>query len=210
VAGGPAVLELIERMPKDERPDVLAVYDAWWPDLVPRFGQKLFEVTIDDNVICGDRTKSVYRADWSLLEDRRTVDGLDRVDVGDLVDERDHAFEIPGPHAGYVIGVVGRVDDGSLRFDAGRIVPEGGEARFVVRSAASGEVRLQIVDDGAPFDLALRTPQGEREVHVGEGASGVFRTTVVEHLRLSAGDRVSMHVVKGPLRLFALGVASPR
>lgn len=205
VAGGPAVLELVERLPPSERPDVLAVYDAWWPDLVPRFGHRMFDVRIDDNVICGDATKSVYRADWSLLEDRGAIDALDRLDVGDLVDERDHRLAIPGPHAGYVIGAVATDERGRSVFDAGRIVAEGGEVRFVLAGRFDrGAHTLALVDDGRAAEVDLATDGASRALSIPEIAPGRFRATRVGLADLGPGSTIVVYPRRGVLRLFSV------
>src|SRR5690606_10381861 len=105
VAGVPAVIELVERLPPARRPAWLVVYPGWWPGLVDVFGRRVDAVRIDDNVICAAAEKVVYAADWSPLEQRA---GLD---VGDLVDER--AFGHDGAGA-----IVARLDRGLC--DAGR------------------------------------------------------------------------------------------
>ena len=86
--------------------------------------------------------------------------------MADLVDERAHGYEAPGPHGGWVVGRVLALPDGAPRFDAGRIVPEGrresfairrrrassGEAALVLRTdgGAEGSVRVTVERDGAP------------------------------------------------------------
>ncbi len=41
VHGLPATLELIERIPKDDRPDVLAIFPTWWGILPVWFGEEV-------------------------------------------------------------------------------------------------------------------------------------------------------------------------
>ena len=97
-----ATLELIERMPAAERPDYLAVYRSWWGELPEMFGQPLYDVAIEGNVICGDSTKSVYRADWWALgrgDDPQSVDSahvMQTIDFADLVSERAREYEPVG------------------------------------------------------------------------------------------------------------------
>ncbi|HEY3592926.1 MAG TPA: hypothetical protein VGL13_03600, partial [Polyangiaceae bacterium] len=67
VHGLGATLELIERLPTAERPDYFAIYPSWWGDLPNWFGERLAEVPVYGNVICGGSEKVVYRADWHGL-----------------------------------------------------------------------------------------------------------------------------------------------
>ncbi len=63
-----AVLELMEHLPDDARPDVMAIYPSWWDELPTSFGREEHEVTAPGNVICGASTKVVYRANWLALD----------------------------------------------------------------------------------------------------------------------------------------------
>ncbi len=215
VQGGPAVIELIERLEPSERPDLLAVYDSWWLDLVPRFGKPLFSVTIEDNVICGDKTKSVYSADWTLLEDRSLHHPLDRIDVADLVDEAQHAFAIDGQRAGFVVGDVLVDASGFPRFDAGRIIPEGGVARFVLRGrfpqarrtltlttdgGHAGEILVAVRNAGLLVDsatLALPDVSRGQWSEIGFSLDG-----------LGAGSEIEITAKRGVLRCYAVAIES--
>jgi hypothetical protein len=149
VHGVPAVLELIERLAPTERPDVLAIYPSWWPGLAGEFGSRLDAVSLAHNVICGDREKVLYAADWSSLApaSEQRPGAVDALDVGDLVDERAHGYTMPAPEGGWVIGSKRLDARGNLRFDAGRILPAGRADSFTVRpDVARG-----------PATLALRT-----------------------------------------------------
>jgi len=52
------------------RPDYVAVFPAWYPSRFFRqsLGAEVFRVTLEDNLICGDRTLVVYRPVWSGQE----------------------------------------------------------------------------------------------------------------------------------------------
>src|SRR5262249_15049823 len=108
VNGVPAVVELIERLPASERPDVLALYPSWWRGLADVFGRRVDAVKIADNVICAADEKVIYAADWSALADAAEAreGAVDELDTGDLVSEREHAYEVPAPRGGWVIGAV--------------------------------------------------------------------------------------------------------
>ena len=56
--GDAATVELIERLPKEDRPDWMAVYPGWWGTLVDRFGTRVDSVRIRDTFICAAREKS--------------------------------------------------------------------------------------------------------------------------------------------------------
>jgi hypothetical protein len=206
VAGTPAVIELIERMPPEERPDILAIYDSWWPGVGSTFGERMFDVHLDDNVICGDPTKSVYRAEWSLLEDRRGT-FEDRLDIGDIVDEREHAYAMPHPHAGYVIASILEDPHGQKRYDAGRLIPQGMNESFVVRgNFARGERVLVIRTDDKESRQILVTVAGEAtpfpaSLEASDGIKWSETRVVIE--KLGPGDRVSVRAEDGALRSFA-------
>lgn len=150
VHGIPAVIELIERLPESDRPDVLAIYPTWWSDIVNGpFAKERFTVHIEDNVICASPDKVVYSADWSTLSRANEVrrGTSDELDIGDLISERAHGYSFPRPRGGWVIGTTLKDADGNLRYDAGRIIPEGQSERFI----------LQLSGQSRPAMLVLRT-----------------------------------------------------
>lgn len=215
VHGVPAVIELVERLPAADRPTLLAVYPSWWPDLVERFGTRRFDVTIDDNVICGAPDKVVYAADWSALEPPGFIarPALVDLDVADLVDERLHALSFPRPHGGWVIGRSARDEGGALRYDAGRIIPEGRPLSFAwPRGAVSGGVELiGRTDEGAALVLVVAASssghvRATSEIALPERPLGAW----YEHRsRLSvppSTDRIEIVPRGGPYRSFHLWV----
>jgi hypothetical protein len=213
VHGVPAVVELIERLSPAERPDVLALYPSWWPGLADVFGQRVDGVRIADNVICGDDEKVIYLADWSALAPPNEVreGAIDAVDVADLVDERAHAYEAPAPRGGWVIGRVLPLADGTPRFDAGRIVPEGRAESFALRAQAfegatalvlrtdgggEGALRVTVEREGAVVAvrdalIAARPDDRWQEIHIALGARSWHD-----------GDRVRIFAARGALRDF--------
>ncbi len=168
VHGLGASLELIERMPPNERPDVMALYPTWWADLPIQFGKPIAEFPVFGNVICGGRDKVLYLADWSSM--RRDSKPLslnageavvDEVDVADLVSERAHRYVFPHPSNGFVDYRI--LPSGGDRrrdlFDAGRWIRSGSSeqmefqapkatARIVVRSAPVARARIEVRVDG--------------------------------------------------------------
>jgi hypothetical protein len=206
VHGIPCVIELIARLPHDERPDVLAIYDSWWPGVGERFGHRWFSVKIDDNVICGADEKVVYRADWRLLEDRgepfATV--LDRIDVGDLVDERNHRLEFTRPRGGYVVEAVRLDERGIERWDAGRLLAAGQELSFDLVLAADAEhptlvvmsdERISLVASMGGDSIPLEGTPGE--------AAGRWLAARARLGKAKKGDRVRL-VAGRSARIFSI------
>jgi hypothetical protein len=169
VHGVPAVVELIERLPPLERPDVLALYPSWWRGLADIFGRQVDAVRIADNVICAADEKVIYEADWSALAPpgEARPGAIDEIDVGDLIEERAHRYELPAPRGGWVIGAVLEAQ-GRPRFDAGRIIPEGRREAFEVRAAAArgpardrwSEIEAPLADVGGGDRVAIFAMRG--------------------------------------------------
>jgi hypothetical protein len=164
-----ATLELIERIPPTDRPDIFAIYPSWWGDLPTWFGRRLTEVPVRGNVICGGSEKVIYRADWHAL---RTAGGgaskpqtlaageevVDELDVADLVSEREHDYSFPHPSAGFVDAKV-LPDPNDPRedlFDAGRRIPAARSEQFRVRLVPGKSTRL----------VARTAPEHEIDVRV--------------------------------------------
>jgi hypothetical protein len=205
VHGIPAVFELIERLPPERRPDTLALYDSWWPGVGERFGERWFSVRIEDNVICGADEKVVYRADWQLLEDRSemTRGALDRLDVADLVDERDHAVTFTRPRGGYVVDAVLLDANGRRRWDAGRLLAEGQSFAFELRHETRVErARLSITTDRhAAFEVRIGGATLEPEAVPGSAEGWI--ALAVPLPAASPGERVTVVARAGGLRIFA-------
>jgi hypothetical protein len=178
VHGLGASIELLERMPARDRPDVMAIYPSWWGELPTLFGTRIDEVPVLGNVICGGSEKVLYRADWSALDPegaprslRRGEGVVDELDVADLVNEKEHGYAFPHPQAGFVdFRVLSDPADRSRDlFDAGRVIPEGrtetarvlapeGRGRLVVRTAAAQPAKVEVRADGAPIGRLEITP----------------------------------------------------
>jgi hypothetical protein len=142
-----ASLELIERMPSQDRPDVMAIYPSWWGSLPGIFGRRFTEVVVTGNVICGGASKVLYRADWSALEGSNRPRSLqrgevvvDELDVADLVSERDHDYGSSLPRPGFVDFRVlaDPAEPQAELFDAGRSIPAGQRERARLRMPARG------------------------------------------------------------------------
>ncbi|WP_232379357.1 hypothetical protein [Polyangium fumosum] len=168
VNGLGATIELLERIPPEDRPDHMAIYPSWWGDLPGLFGRRLVGVPVVGNVICGGAEKVIYKADWSALDrngwPRTQREGervIDELDVGDLVNEKAHGYNFPRPGMGFVVHRVLPEPGQRLRdlFDAGRIVPHGEPeralmnaprrgGRLVVRTVAGRQVAAEVRADG--------------------------------------------------------------
>ena len=147
VHGLGASLELLERLKPSERPDVMAIYPSWWGDLPTLFGERLTQVPVVGNVICGGAEKVIYRADWSTFDgtpEPRVMEPdellVDELDVADLVSEKAHRYVFPTPAMGFVDFRV--LADPTLPtrdlFDAGRVIPPGHSEIAVMRAPRSG------------------------------------------------------------------------
>ncbi len=192
VNGLPATLELIERMPKDERPDVLAIFPTWWGVLPVWFSKEVMaRFPVEGNVICGGYEDVIYKADWSRLgtgESPRAPKGgrvVDALDVADLVSERNHHYVMPTPAGGWTDMKI-LPDPANARddlFDAGRRFGPGLSERFtlhtafpnlrawlVIRTAPEKSARVHVKINGeetAILDLAPRDGWDERVIELG-------------------------------------------
>ncbi len=160
-----AAIELLERMPPDQRPDLFAIYPGWWGTFPLWFGDVIAEVPVTGNVICAGPAKVLYRPRWASLEGSGTPFRLlpgervvATVDVADLVSENEQ---------GYSLDAIGFIDMKLLPdprqpsrdvWDAGRVTPEGKSHRFRLSgfvAGRSGRLLLRV----AP------TQRAELEVH---------------------------------------------
>ena len=73
-----AAIELIERMPLAERPDLMAIYPHWWDALPLWFGDPVpgGVVSVRGNVVCAGTNKVLYRPSWRVLADSGRPFGL--------------------------------------------------------------------------------------------------------------------------------------
>ncbi|HEY3236663.1 MAG TPA: hypothetical protein VGJ84_18230 [Polyangiaceae bacterium] len=156
--GVAASIELIERIPAHDRPDLFAIYPGWWENLPLWFGERIGEVPVRGNVICAGPSKVLYQADWSSLQGSGRPSELtpnervaDELDILDLVSEREHRYrsspvrELPA--------VMKRLPDRARRnaafWDGGRSLARGASASFVMCGLAPpGPVRLVIRSAG--------------------------------------------------------------
>ncbi|MBX3229361.1 MAG: hypothetical protein KIT84_17925 [Labilithrix sp.] len=169
VHGLPATLELLERIPKADRPDVLAIFPTWWGVLPVWFADDLLRrFPVEGNVICGGYEQNVYRANWSLLNtgdhmrwESRPRDGTwegrlqekpkTEVDVGDLVSERQNGYRFDRPQNGWTDMRIlpDPADPQKDMFDAGRRIAVGKSESFDARGLVLGK----------PFHVVVRIAQ---------------------------------------------------
>jgi hypothetical protein len=163
-----AAIELIERIPSAERPDLLAIYPGWWSDFPLWFGTRVAEVPVRGNVICGGASKVLYRPRWEPLDHSGVPFSLqpgerilDSVDQADLVSEHEHSYTLSEKNIGFVFMKL-LENPGRPRedlWDAARIVPPGVSESFHL-SHLEPEKPLILVLRSAPtalteFDVAV-------------------------------------------------------
>lgn len=178
VHGLPASIELIERMPKSDRPDVLAIFPTWWGVLPTWFSSgQLLRFPVEGNVICGGYEQNVYRADWHLLgtgEPMRLAppEGAQirmEIDVADLVSEKENGYAFDRPANGWTdMRILPDPSDPTRdMFDAGRRIAVGRGEHFELRD----------VDANAATYLVVRSaPESATNVRVrvdGEDAGAI-------------------------------------
>jgi hypothetical protein len=207
-----AVVELIERLPAHERPDLMALYPGWWPGVADVFGERIDAVRIDDNVICAAEEKVILRADWSTLAPPGLASAaIDRLDVADLVSERAHGFRLPAVGAGYVVAATLELPDGTRRWDAGRTVPASRSLSFrLADSVPNGPAVLQLRIDDGPTRPRLRVEvrrEGRAVASVWlrppPAQPGKWRSVTTSLTQARAGDRVFVTPEDGEIRVFA-------
>jgi hypothetical protein len=208
VHGLPAVVELIERLPAEDRPDVMALYPSWWGGVADVFGHKLDAVRIEDNVICGADEKVIYGADWSALaaHDAHLPGQIDELDVADMVSERAHDYRFPAPHGGWIVANTLRDGRGQARYDAGRIIPAGKWERYrLPAELLAGRATLRLRSDSAS-ELTVRLVRGgvveERTLSVVAGGNGAWLHADLPFTDVRPGDELELGSERGAWRSF--------
>lgn len=219
VQGMPATIELIERMPAYDRPELLAIFPTWWGSFPTWFGPEVVRrFPVEGNVICGGYEHVVYRADWHVLGTGSQPRGFDKglevrdeVDVGDLVSEKKHDYVFTRPQNGWTDMKI-LPDPWNERrdmFDGGRRIGAGKSERFMIRrailgrkgtllfrTAPDGKSKMRVVLDGQELASESFVPHNgwvERLVEVPkERVRGENLT--VEVFSEGPGDWVDYHV----------------
>ena len=174
VNGLPSTIELMEYMPPEERPDVLAIYPSWWGTLPTFFSDAvLARFPVEGNVICGGYEDVVYRADWHLLntgnDPREAPQGeaiKDEVDPADVLSERRHAYTFAHGNNGWTEMKVlsdpadAQKDllDGGRRFEAGKT------ERFVLRKLTAREAAHLVIRSAPESATTVRVLVGGAEI----------------------------------------------
>jgi len=196
-----AAVELIERIPSAERPDLLAIYPGWWSDFPLWFGTRVGEVPVRGNVICGGASKVLYRPRWEPL-DRSGVPYslgvgervLDSLDQADLVSEKEHDYALSVKHIGFVFMKLlpNPARPREDLWDAARIVPPGVSESFrlqhlapsraltlVLRSAPTAKTEFDVLSSGKVLGHVRLTPNdGWVETRVTLPAPGAAEVTL--------------------------------
>jgi len=218
VNGLAASIELIERMPEDDRPDVLAIYPSWWGTLPTWFSSDVIaRVPAPGNVICGGYEDVLYRADWRVLNTgdlpRVAVGELrDAIDLADLVSEREHAYSCSRGSGWTDMKILPDLaDERNDVFDGARIVYANGTERFTLshlaprtpaklalRFAPAGAARFRVrvvtnaaASDVASVELAPRDGWDERVVAL--PAENVDASTTIEIANDGPGELALFH-----------------
>ncbi len=203
VSGEASIVELIERIPPAARPTHLALYPNWFGVITSRFGRELAKLTLSENVICAGTTKSLYLADWSTLSDGPQGPSphlIDELDTADVLDEDAHAYLSPAPFGGWTTHDVLADETAAMRFDGGRIIPEGKRESFVVRRGFGGPVVLRVRIDAAASAIAVTTKHGRAELSLDPSRPGTWRYGSVHLAQVEAGDSITFEAVGGAYR----------
>ena len=179
--GVASAIELIERIPAEDRPDLLALYPAWWDAFPLWFGQRITEIPVQENVICGGPSKVLYAADWRPLQLSSIPFGLkptervvDVLDLADLISEEEHSYALSKPRVGHVrmkmlahperantaLWDAGRVVDGGVSesFNLGGLDPSKA-ARLLVRAAPAQPATFAVLVSGHRVGEIKMLPQ---------------------------------------------------
>lgn len=205
--GAAGVWETLEHLPRDQRPDVLALYSNWFepPFLTPHrlvHAQRIFRPSIVSGNPLG-----VYLADWSLAgrgDLPRDPDILEflgdrillaNVDVADVTSEEaaDYRFGILDGAYQSSLELLSEGAAGNI-MEGGRIV-SGWEA-FTVRGTHARDELVLVSRSNGPFRIRVETngtPQGIWRQDAGK--SGVWQESrFVIQLGPDAGDSVRIRL----------------
>jgi hypothetical protein len=215
-----STIELMEHVPPQDRPDVLAIYPSWWGILPTWFGGPVIgRFPAEGNVICGGYEDVLYRADWQLLgtgEAPRVLKQIaaahpgvavrDQVDVADLLSEADHDYRFDAPASGFTDMKIlpDPVDDTSDMLDGGRIVRAGNRERMRIGKLLARRPAWIIVRS-APVnatDLVVRVDEHDVDtIHWTAGQGWVEASVEIPEDRVAPELRVEL-VNQGPEEFF--------
>ena len=218
VHGLPATLELIERIPDADKPDVLAIFPTWWGVLPVWFASDVMDrFPVEGNVICGGYEHVVYRADWHILGtgDRiRSIPAGDslvraQLDVADLVSEQRAGYAFDRPANGWTDMRIlpDPLDPKQDLFDAGRRIAvtrrehfvargltPGMPAHLVVRVAPESKTHVRVTINGqATTGFDFERTDSWTEAPLAIPAALVTEAMVIELTNEGPGDFVDFH-----------------
>jgi len=168
-----AAIELIEYMPRGDRPDVMALYPSWWSNFVLWFGHRIHEFPVRGNVICGGASKVIYAPRWKPIDESGQPIGdpenqrlIDAVDVADVISEKAHKVSWNRKAQGYVNMKILPEAKGSRKdlWDAGRLLStqmtldfemtdfDGKPATLLIRVAPAQPATLEVQLEGEAID----------------------------------------------------------
>jgi hypothetical protein len=210
-----AAVELIEHMPAKERPDVIATYPSWWGNFVLWFGDRIGEVPVRGNVICGGPAQVIYRPDWSPLRGSATPSRLtpgehvvDELDVADIISEKQHGYALSKKNVGFIhMKILPDPEKPSKPlWDAGRTVgavaqsfalrglAPGHELVLLFRVAPAEPAAFAVVVDGKRVAVVHLLPQDAwQQPKITVPADRVQRTLQV-HLVPVQGEYILYHL----------------
>jgi hypothetical protein len=138
---------------------------------------------------------------------------LDALDTADVVSEAEHAYVSPAPLGGWTLFDVRRDDRGTMRFDAGRITPEGQSERFVASRGTRGPATLRVRTDGEACAVDVSVGGGE-PVPLGEPDSQDrtrWASRAAEIARgIEPGEAIVLSARRGTLRDFHVWMVPQR
>lgn len=218
VHGLAATVELVERIPDKERPDVLAIFPTWFGQLPLWFSSEVLKrFPVEGNVICGGYEAIVYRADWHVLGTGSQLRFMPKgtrklraeVDVGDLVSEQRNEYTFSRPANGWTeMRILPDPTDTRIdMFDAGRRIAVGSRESFVVhslstntsyhlvvRTAPEGKTRVRVFVNGRPNGaLELERTAGWIEPSIAIDPSNIGTDSRIELVNDGPGDFVDFH-----------------
>lgn len=206
-----AAIELLEHLPREQRPDIMALYPHWWPTLVLWFGRFETEFNVRGNVICGGASKVIYSPVWTPLEQSGLPFSLgpgevlkDEIDVADLISEKEHALSWNLEAQGYVdmkMLTNPKHPEKDL-WDAGRLLSSQMTLTFTLKQPA--ETLLLRVAPAQPAKVAL---DAQAEVTIQAGDEWQEVRIPLEPGRLTHTLRVTQGEIK-IYHLFATSTAS--
>lgn len=171
--GSGSLWEALERFPKEQLPTHLVLYPNWYDGAMLRPHRLLRQQRILRQTIAGGNPMNVYEADWSLLNSGNSVSEvdlvgrvsslrqIDRIDVADLTNEREHGYvhrAVEGSYQGVLELQPGGADGHSI-MDGGRLIS--GSESFDVSGLTPGKDALLVARSRNGFRLEVRVDAGD-------------------------------------------------